>query len=185
MEINKKNIEHFKEARKNYVLAFAINETNIKIDEESKQETLKENNFYAYRASLKKSSERLFNEYGKKITNPNQDYNMNDQDFKEYSIIADKKRKLKGLKLPYHKYEWAINDNWNLTADVESRPILMAAKRVFIRASLNILPQPLKTQLKQLDSDYHIQQEKFIDINLRLDLKENLTAKQLITEALK
>ena len=182
LNLNKETKQNFIDSRNNYLMALAINETNLKIDRESKQETLNENKFYKNNTNLRKREE-----YGQLITNHNQDYNMTETDFKKYSIIADKKRKNKGLKLPYNKYEWAINENWNLSADCESRPLLRLAEKVFIKSSLNILPKELKEKFKDIGKmQNYTQCKKFIEINLKLNVgEEPKTVKQLLNEVIK
>ena len=44
--LNSEKMPEFKKALKHYFVALAINETNIKIDTDSKKEVLKENIFY-------------------------------------------------------------------------------------------------------------------------------------------
>jgi len=173
----KENIPQFIKARENYLIALAMNETNISLDGECKQEVLNENIFKFGRDSI-------CQDVGRRITNTKLDYNMSDKDFIKYCKLSHLKRKSKGLILPYDKYEHSKKEPWNLTADCESRPILRLAEKAFIQASLNILPEPLKTQLQPIkEINNYLKEKEFIEINLSLDVGEPIkTANQILNE---
>ncbi len=159
MELNKEPllIEQVKTATANYLIAKAIHETNKQIDLKSKKEALAEREFY--------------NNDGERVTNPNRDYNIKDDDYKDFLILVDQKRRAKGLKLPYEKYSWAVNEPWNLTSDCESRPALKLAEDELIKAHFKIIPEELANELKKGLHMISIRKE-LIDTFLKLNLKE-------------
>ena len=87
----------------------------------------------------------------------------------------NEKHKKHGLNLPYDKYEHSRKEPWNLSVDCETRPLLREAEKVFIDASLDILPKDLKKELSVIkDISNYMRQQKFIEINMMLDVGDML-----------
>ena len=163
LKLKKTGLEQFNEARKNYILALAIDETNKQIDNDSKQEILNENVFLFGRESI-------CQEVGQRITKQELSYNLSDEDFKQFSILVDERRKEKGLKLNYNKFEWAIKEPWNLSSDAESRTIREEAEKVFVKAIMDILPDELSEDIKPIiKKPWREEYKKLLDISLNLD----------------
>lgn len=180
-ELNQKFIPQFKKARNLYFIALAMNETNINIDTQSKQEVLNENVFYIW------DYDRSGKEIYKQLKTPFSDFHLKEDDFKRYCILSHEKRVKKGLVLPYNKYDFAINEPWNLSADCETRPLLRNAENNLIQAGINLLPEPLYSQFKKLDIlKNYTHKEKVIKIMLQLKLNDddNLTTKEILSEVL-
>jgi hypothetical protein len=167
-EINKKYVPMFLKARNLYFIALAMNETNINIDEESKSEIINKYDFVEHGTN-------------KIITSFKQDYLMSEKDFKKYLQLVHKVRLSKGLKLNYNKFKWAINEPWNLCADAETRPILISAKKNLLECGINILPEPLRTEFKQLNIlNDSVASEKVLNLILRLDIGKQKNAKEIL-----
>lgn len=177
-QLIKKNLPAFVQAKKQYLIALALNETNLSIDNEAKTETLRETAFFAFDKDAKEGELEL-----ERITDPERDYKLSESEFKKYLKLVHHKRLLKGLILPYHKYDWAKDEPSNLCADCETAPLLRLAEKAFIQASLNIVPESLRKHLKHITGMQNFRlQQKFIDINIRLEVGENFTADQIIKE---
>lgn len=177
-KLNKNFIPNFIKARKLYFIALAMNETNLDIDNKSKGEVLKENEFYF-------NSESICQKKGSRLIDHKLDYNLSETEFKRYLKLVHKKRLKKGLKLPYNKFKWSIKENWNLTADCETSTILNKARKNLIECGINILPEPLYSEFKKLNIlKNYSNSKKVLNIMLKLDLGENWTAEEVLNEVL-
>lgn len=170
-KINKKFLPQFEKARDLYFIALAMNEINLNIENESKKETLQENEFYFYDHDKKQKI---------RITDPSRDYKLNKEDFIKYLKIVHKKRIDKGLKLNYNKFDWSIKEPYNLCSDAETRPILRASEDALIQAGINILPEPLYTQFKEIELTYLIK-EKILKLILTLKTENEPTTERVLS----
>ena len=159
IQANKEQLQAYEQARQKVFLCMAVNETNNKIDEESKQEVLNKHSF-----KISKSN-RDISEGETIIKKPSQDYLMSDEDFKTYCELSHKERTARGLKIP----------DYNTTADHESRPQLRKAENEFIDLAISILPNKLRGQFEKMKDDIKLNathRNKFLDLNLRLNTEE-------------
>lgn len=143
-----------KSAQNAYAMAKAWNEKNLEIDQKAGKEVLKEG-FFPY-------AEKWSKYHKGRVLDPTHDYLMDDSVFYEYLQKKHEKAQGMGLKrarLPNVK-------PWNVTADAESRPILRAAEDVLIETGLNIIPEPMKSQL-QGARDHWEHRKSLIDIIMR------------------
>ena len=169
----KQNVEEnkflFKELKYKYLLALAINETNLKIEDESKREVLKEHDFF-----ISDKNKKRYPEENHKLCSKDkylQDYLLNDKDFINFLKLVDIKRREKGLRLNYNKFDWAIKENWNLSSDSESRPLLNNARKNFLKVALKTLPQSMQEEFKPIVENYHYKHtDKFLELALKLDV---------------
>ncbi len=133
--------------------AMAINETNIKIEEESKEAVLKQ---VAYFVPMDYAHKE---ERGDRILEENQDYLMSEADFRAYHKLVKAEQEKRGLSIPH----------WNITADYQSRPALRKVENMFIDVCLKMIPQELSEELSEAVKTQYEHRKKFLNINLKLD----------------
>lgn len=150
------------QARAQYIIARAEQETTEQIDQESKKAVLNQHEF--------KNEEN-----GTRILRPIEDYNMNDQDFKKYSKLVHAERTKRGLKITgYTGKDNKKNPPWNTTSDYKTRPALKQAENAIIKLALETLNPKMKKDLKNIEI-YPKQRKKLIDLFMRLNINEART----------
>jgi len=154
------NKQEFIKARTLYLKALAIHETTLKIDKESSIKVLKNNEF-------KNTEDNTI------IRKPESDYLMNDEDFTEYLKLKHQERNNRGLRIP----------NAETTSDYKTFKLLNWARKQFIEVALKSFPKKLSKELNKLKERYIYKiTEKFIDLCLKVNLKEEVGIKEWLRE---
>jgi hypothetical protein len=150
MTLTKQEKNTLKGCKEAYFQALAYHQTIKQIDQESKQ-TILDAVVFKY--------DKRWKEEDKRITDPKADYLMSEKDFQDYMEFVHDERTKRGLKVPSVEY----------TSDFESWKLLRIAEDNLIDYALSVLPEPLKTQLKDIKKHFTVK-EKFLDTVCRLDV---------------
>lgn len=151
-------------AQRAYTIAKAFHETNLAIDQESKQDEL---NAFDYPIADEWKDERKGVVNGM-IKDPKIDYLMKDNFCDEYYHAVYNRRIAKGWNV---KYQIKDAPQYVVTADADSFPILKMAEDVLIDCVLDTVHQSMRKDLERARHLYNHRQE-LIDLAMKWDTKK-------------
>jgi len=150
------SVQEFNLLREQYLTLKFLDDELKAIDKRVKQEVLKENEFIINGSPFEE-------ENGKRLTNPNQDYNLNDVDFKRYMKLTHTKR---------IKYDIVNVESEEYITNLETLEQLNKAEISFMEVIYRTLPDTLKPQIRKVIDGFNYKlKEKLIEIGLKLDTK--------------
>ena len=156
MDNIKGSVQEFNLIREQYLTFKFLDDELKRIDLEVKKEVLKENKFIIKNSCYEE-------EVGKRVITPNEDYNLNNEDFKRYISLCHQKR---------IKFDIVNVESEEYVTNIETLENLHKAEKSFMEVIYRTLPDSMKPNIRKVIDgfDYKLK-EKLIDIGLKLDTK--------------